>query len=136
MPAARALVPAAIVLLALSTALGTGCASSPAASPVGISSAGPDQAEAAAPAAPRQRWPDYEAARAWPAAGPPSTARGHRRDGSLLEVRVEPPALAAYQQLAVDSPMPEGARVLAWLRGPRGALLAGYLLEKRAGAWS
>src|SRR6188768_3114199 len=89
LPAARALVPAAIVLLVLPSALfGAGCARSPAATPVGVSSAAPDQAQATASAAPRQRWADYDAARAWPAAGPPSTAQGHRRDGSLLEVRV------------------------------------------------
>jgi hypothetical protein len=32
--------------------------------------------------------------------------------------------------------MPEGARVVAWHEAPTGALLGGYLLEKRGGIWS
>lgn len=117
--------------------LSIACARGPVTRPVGVSSAEPEHAQPAvtAPAAPRQRWPDYEAALAWPAVGTPSPALGHRRDGSRLEVRVEQQGLAAYRELAVESPMPEGARVVAWLRSPRGAPLGGYLLEKRAGVW-
>jgi hypothetical protein len=50
-------------------------------------------------------------------------------------VRVEPPALDAYRALAVEKPMPDGARVMAWHESPQGQLLGGYLLEKRSGAW-
>ena len=31
--------------------------------------------------------------------------------------------------------MPDGARVVAWHESPVGALLGGYVLEKRAGSW-
>lgn len=63
-------------------------------------------------------------------------ALGHRRDGTLIHVRVEPQALAAYRELSVETAMPEGARVVAWHEARTGALLGGYLLEKRAGAWA
>jgi hypothetical protein len=51
-------------------------------------------------------------------------------------VRVEPSALAAYQALSAESPMPDGARVMAWHEAAAGGLLSGYLLQKRAGVWS
>jgi hypothetical protein len=51
-------------------------------------------------------------------------------------VRVEPAALEAYHQLAVDHPMPDGARVIAWHESPEGQVLDGYLLQKQGGAWS
>jgi hypothetical protein len=51
-------------------------------------------------------------------------------------VRVEPHVLEAYRALAVESPMPDGARVMAWHESPQGELLGGYLLEKHAGRWS
>lgn len=75
-------------------------------------------------------------ARAWPEAAPPVLALVHRRDGSLVRVRVEPTALQAYRNLAVDSPMPSDARVIAWHETSGGKLLGGYLLEKRAGVWA
>jgi hypothetical protein len=53
----------------------------------------------------------------------------------LIHVLVEPPALAAYRDLSAETAMPEGARVVAWHEAPSGALLGGYLLEKRSGAW-
>ncbi len=60
---------------------------------------------------------------------------GHRRDGTLVQVRVEPSGLAAYQDLSVEAPMPEDARVVAWHESPTGVLLGGYVLEKRSGTW-
>lgn len=135
--AARALLPAAIALIWTSVALvGAGCARGAAASPVGVSNAEPDREPSVVPRAPLARWPDYAAAQAWPEAGPPSVALEHRRDGSLIQVRVEPSALAAYRGLTVETPMPEGARVFAALTSVRGAPLGSYLLEKRGGSWS
>jgi hypothetical protein len=84
---------------------------------------------------PRTVWADFAAARAWPAAAPPTRALVHRRDGALIHVRVEPAALDAYRALAVESPMPDGARVMAWHESLDGQLLGGYLLEKQRGAW-
>jgi hypothetical protein len=81
-------------------------------------------------------WPDFAAARAWPEAAPPSVALGHRRDGTLIHVRVEPEGLAAYRALSAEAAMPDGARVVAWHEGPGGNLLGGYLLEKHGGVWS
>jgi hypothetical protein len=101
-----------------------------------MSDAPPERSRREAAAAPRQAWPDFAAARAWPEGAPAAVALAHRRDGTRIHVRVEPSALAAYQSLAVDSPMPDGARVVAWHETPRGQLLGGYLLEKRSGAWS
>jgi hypothetical protein len=136
-PAARAPLPAAIALIWISVALvGFGCARGAATSPVGVSTAEPDREPSARPEAPRVRWPDYAAAQTWPEAGPPSIALEHRRDGSLIQVRVEASALAAYRGLTVEAPMPEGARVMASLKSPRGAPLGSYLLEKRGGSWS
>jgi hypothetical protein len=63
------------------------------------------------------------------------TALAHRRDGTLIHVRVESSALAAYRSLATESPMPEGARVAAFHESPAGVLLGGYVLEKRASGW-
>jgi hypothetical protein len=104
---------------------------------VGVSDAVPERSPRAAPeAAPRAVWADFAAARAWPEAAPPVVARVHRRDGSLVRVRVEPQGLAAYRDLASDSPMPSEARVIAWHETSAGELLGGYLLEKRAGVWS
>jgi hypothetical protein len=84
----------------------------------------------------RARRRNFAAAREWPEAASPVVALVHRRDGSLVHVRVEPPGLAAYRNLAVDSPMPSDVRVIAWHETRAGELLGGYLLEKRAGVWS
>jgi hypothetical protein len=94
--------------------------------------------QAAPPAAepPRVVWPDFASARAWPEAAPAFVAVGHHRDGSLLRVVVEPAYLAAYRALSEESPMPDGARVVAWHESARGELLGGYLLSKRGGEWS
>jgi hypothetical protein len=122
---------------ALSLSL-VGCAGSRGATtPIGMSDAAPEKA-ASQPAvvAPRTPWPDFAAARAWPEAAPASLSLGHRRDGTLIHVRVEPSALSAYRELAAEAVMPEGARIVAWHEAPTGALLGGYLLEKRAGVWS
>ncbi|RYZ03758.1 MAG: hypothetical protein EOO73_26335 [Myxococcales bacterium] len=120
------------------SACGSASASAPPAQLVGVSDAPPDAPRAPAPAAlPRQVWPELDAARAWPEAGPAVVSLAHRRDGSLVHVRVDPPtALPAYLALAAAAPMPEGARVLAWHETPAGQVVDGYLLEKRGGAWS
>lgn len=103
-----------------------------------MSDAGPEREPPPSSAEPpRVAWPDFEAARSWPEAAPPAVALGHRRDGTFVHVRVQPAALPAYLALAVDSPMPEGARVVAWHETPAGELVDGYLLEKRApGIWA
>lgn len=54
----------------------------------------------------------------------------------MLHVLVEPPYLAAYRALSEETPMPDGARVVAWHQSARGELLGGYLLSKRSGEWS
>jgi hypothetical protein len=63
-------------------------------------------------------------------------ALAHRRDGTRIHVRVEASSLDAYRALAVDTLMPEGARVAAFHEAPSGQLLGGYVLEKRAGVWT
>jgi hypothetical protein len=104
---------------------------------VGVSDAVPEAPTARASAEPpRPSWPDFATARAWPEAAPAAVSLSHRRDGTLVHVRVAPEALPAYLALATDSPMPEGARVVAWHESPSGQLHGGYLLEKRDGAWS
>lgn len=85
---------------------------------------------------PQATWPELEAARAWPEAAPPFAARAHRRDGTLVHIRVEPSSLTAYRELAVESPLPDGARVIAWHLSPAGQVLDGYLLSKQSGAWT
>jgi hypothetical protein len=100
-----------------------------------MSDAPPEPAPSARPATPKALWPDFAAARAWPEAAPAAVALGHRRDGTLVHVRVEPSGLAAYQDLSVEAPMPDGARVVAWHESAAGALLGGYVLEKRSGVW-
>lgn len=101
-----------------------------------MSDAAPEAPIARHVEAPRATWPDFAAARAWPEAAPAAVALGHRRDGTLIHVRVEPDGLLAYRELSAEAPMPDGARVVAWHEAPGGALLGGYLLEKHAGAWS
>jgi hypothetical protein len=104
-----------------------------------MSDAPPERAAARAvkPApTPASLWPDFAAALAWPEAAPPVRALAHRRDGTLIRVRVEPSALLAYRALSAEAPMPDGARVIAWHEATTGQLLGGYLLQKRAGAWS
>jgi hypothetical protein len=101
-----------------------------------MSDAVPDKARAREAEAPRPPWPDFAAARAWPEASPASVALGHRHDGTLIHVRVEPASLGAYHELSAETTMPEGARVAAWHEAPTGALLGGYVLEKRSGVWS
>ncbi|MDF3069997.1 MAG: hypothetical protein K0R38_5598 [Polyangiaceae bacterium] len=114
-----------------------GCGAAPPARLVGVSDAVPEPpGNPVLPTPTRAVWPELEAARAWPEAAPAFLALSHRRDGSLVHVRVDPAALSAYLSLAVDAPMPEGARVIAWHEAPSGQVLDGYLLEKRAGAWS
>lgn len=104
--------------------------------PVGVSTAQPESGVASAKReTPRVAWADFDAARAWPEAAPPSRALSHRRDGTLIHVRVLPAALDAYRALAQESAMPDGARVMAWHESPSGQLLGGYLLEKANGAW-
>jgi hypothetical protein len=103
---------------------------------VGVSDATPDApARAKSAAAPRAVWPDFAAARAWPEATPALVALAHRRDGTRIHVRVEPPALEPYRALAVDAPMPEGARVAAFHESAEGELRGVYLLTKRGAAW-
>lgn len=96
----------------------------------------PEPPHSAKPAPTREPWLEFTNARAWPQAAPPFTATAHHRPGCVLEIRVEPSALAAYQGLAIDSPMPDGARVVAWRKTPDGQLSGGLELEKRGGAWS
>lgn len=112
------------------------CASAPARTPVGMSDAPAEVAPPAKLEAPRPTWQDFTAALAWPEAAPAMPALAHRRDGTLIHVRVEATALAAYRALAVDSLMPEGARIAAFHETPSGQLLGGYVLEKRAGVWT
>ncbi len=101
-----------------------------------MSDAVPEKAAPNVVETPRTPWADFATARAWPEATPATAALGHRRDGTLIHVRVEPSALTAYRELSADTVMPDGARVVAWHEAPTGALLGGYLLEKRAGVWS
>ncbi len=84
----------------------------------------------------RLPWPDFTAALGWSEAAPAVVALAHRRDGTLIRVRVEPAALDAYRALASDAPMPAGARVAAFHESPAGQLLGVYVLEKRSGAWA
>lgn len=124
------------MIVCVATALVSGCGAKPAGTPIGMSDAVPDKPRPREAEAPRLPWPDFAAARAWPEASPASVALGHRRDGTLIHVRVEAAALAAYRDLSAETAMPEGARVVAWHEGQTGALLGGYLLEKRAGTWA
>jgi hypothetical protein len=112
------------------------CSSAPPRTPVGMSDAPPEAATPVTISAPRPVWADFAAARAWPEAAPALPALAHRRDGTLIHVRVEASALEAYRALATDAPMPEGARVAAFHETPSGEFLGGYVLEKRAGVWS
>jgi len=101
-----------------------------------MSDAAPEHAVAQVAPAPRAPWPEFAAARAWPEGAPPHTALAHHRDGTRIHVLVEPAALPAYRELAVDAPMPEGARVVAWHESAAGALVDGYLLHKSGGVWA
>lgn len=101
-----------------------------------MSDAAPEPATSAAPEPPRVAWPDFAAARAWPEAAPAFVAMNHHRDGSLLHVRVEPAFVDAYRELAVETAMPSGTRIVAWHETARGELLGGYLLSKRGDTWS
>lgn len=102
-----------------------------------MSDAPPEPAEPSnEKSAPTPIWPDFQAALDWPEAAPAARALAHRRDGTLIRVRVEPSALPAYQALAIEAPMPDGARIMAWHETAAGELLGGYLLEKRQGTWS
>jgi hypothetical protein len=113
-----------------------GCSAAQRGTPIGMSDAVPEKALPHVVATQRTPWVDFAAARAWPEAAPAAPALGHRRDGTLIHVRVEPSALTAYKELSVEAVMPEGARVVAWHETAAGGLLGGYLLEKRAGVWS
>jgi hypothetical protein len=135
--AAQAPIRAAIAGLWLALPLlCAACAATPTKTPIGMSDAAPEPTATAQPEPPHVAWPDFAAARAWPEAAPAFVAMNHHRDGSMLHVRVEPTSFEAYRQLAVDSPMPDGARVVAWHETPRGDLLGGYLLTKHGEAWS
>lgn len=119
--------------------LALACSASPPRTPVGISDAAPEPETQRATSLPAPRWSDFAAARSWPEAGPPVRALVHRRDGSLIHVRIDPAipeALTAYRALAAESAMPEGTRVIAWHENPSGESLGAYLLQKRKGAWS
>ena len=131
-----AFVPIRAVIASTSLALMSSCAAAAPSTPVGMSDAAPEPAVARPDEASRATWPDFAAARAWPEAAPAAVALGHRRDGTLIHVRVTPDGLAAYRGLSTEAGMPDGARVVAWHEAPGGALLGGYLLEKHAGAWS
>lgn len=124
------------MILSVAVALTSGCAPKAPTTPIGMSDALPEKPREREAEAPRAPWADFAAARAWPEAAPASVALAHRRDGTLIHVRVEPASLAAYRDLSVDTPMPEGARVVAWHESPSGTLLGGYLLEKRSGTWT
>ena len=134
MRAAFAPIRAVIVVVAL--ALAAGCGAKQPGTPIGMSDAVPEKTREREVEAPRAPWPDFAAARAWPEGSPASVALGHRRDGTIVHVQVEPGALAAYRELSVETAMPEGARVVAWHESPSGTLLGGYLLEKHSGAWT
>lgn len=84
----------------------------------------------------RAPWLDFASAKAWPEAAPATIALSHRRDGTRIHVRVDPPSLVSYRQLSTDSGMPDGARVMAFHESPAGVLLGGYLLEKHGASWS
>ena len=133
-----ALVPIRAAILGLVAAsLGwAGCAAHAHGTPIGMSDAVPEPRRAPVAETPRVAWPDFAAARAWPEAAPAFVALAHWRDGTLIHVAVEPSGLTAYRDLSVESPMPDGARVMAWHETPAGALLGGYLLEKHAGIWA
>jgi len=119
--------------------LGSACSPPPPGAPVGISDAAPEPDAPRVVAPPGPRWSDFAAAQSWPEAAPPARALVHRRDGSLIRVRVDPAvpeALAAYRALSSESVLPEGTRIIAWHETAGGALLGGYMLAKRAGVWS
>ncbi len=103
----------------------------------GVSTAqpGPVVVTQARPKPPLIPWPDFADAKLWPEAAPPMPALGHRRDGTLIRVRIQPESLGAYRNLARESPMPEGARIIALLEAASGPLQAAYVLEKRGGKW-
>ena len=104
-----------------------------------MSDAVPEREEPRAPQLATVPWSDFAAAQTWPEAAPPWRALAHRRDGTLIHVRIDPhvpESLAAYRTLPVESALPEGSRVIAWHETPAGGLLGGYLLAKRAGAWT
>jgi hypothetical protein len=128
----RAAISSWIALLAAASA----CSAAPSGPKVGVSTAGSERVSAPPVEARRELWSSFVAARAWPEAAPSFVARVHRRDGTHVRVHVDPASLDAYRQLAVDSPMPAEARVVAWHETPVGELLGGYVLEKRAGTWS
>ena len=130
-----AFAPIRAVIAAVGAIVVSGCAVAAQGTPIGMSDAVPEPASSARVVAARSVWPDFAAARAWPAASPPAVALGHRRDGTLVQVRVEPNGLAAYRELSVGSGMPDGARVAAWHETRAGAFLGGYVLEKRGGTW-
>lgn len=122
-------------LISLAPLAFASCRAAEPATPIGVSTAVPEAEAPRRAEASRAAWPDFEAARAWPEAAPPTKALAHRRDGTLVHVRVEPSSLEAYRALAEESLMPDGARVVAWHESPEGRLLGGYLLEKAGGAW-
>lgn len=115
-----------------------GCAPPAPGTPVGVSDAVPEPSPQRAeppPLAPSA----FAAALAWPEAGPPFRSLAHRRDGTLVRVRIDPAvpdALVAYRRLSDEAGLQDGARVIAWHETPAGRLLGGYLLEKRSGTWS
>jgi hypothetical protein len=135
-PVRAAFAPIRAVILLGAVASAGGCAVRQPGTPIGMSDAVPEKTRAPEAEVPPAPWPDFAVARTWPEAAPASVALGHRRDGTLVHVQVEPAALAAYRELSVETAMPEGARVVAWHESPSGTLLGGYLLQKHSGAWT
>jgi hypothetical protein len=131
-----AFAPIHAVIFSVAASLASGCGAASHGTPIGMSDAAPEKARESEVTAAPAPWPDFAAARAWPEAAPPFVALAHRRDGTLIHVRVAPDGLAAYRDLSSETVMPDGARVMAWHEAPGGALLGGYLLEKRGGLWS
>lgn len=87
-----------------------------------------------AAASPRAPWPDYAAARSWPAiSGAPFVSRGHPPAGSV-EVHVSPESQAAYVGLVPDTVFAEGALLTELSAHPGSG--PSYAMRKMAGKWA
>lgn len=85
---------------------------------------------------PKPHWGSLDAARAWPAAGPPKASRGHGVDGSQVEIRVSPGAVELYRGLVAGAVLPVGTTVVAFHKGAKGAAGSVYAMTKLpAGDW-
>jgi hypothetical protein len=113
-----AFAPIHAVIFGVVVALASGCGAASQGTPIGMSDAEPEHAREHQRVAKPAVWPDFAAARAWPEAAPPAVALAHRRDGTLIHVRVEPEGVAAYRALSTEAVMPDGARVIAWHEAP------------------